>query len=109
MPGIAGVDAFTHNWKEEFPLLVPPVAVIGRTLEHLFRCRARGVLVVPLWKSAFYWPLLLGFFSQFVVDSLVVKGKRVLVQGRNQNSLLGSEEFESDVIALLIDCSFFPS
>ena len=108
MPGSAGVNAFTFDWKGEFSLLVPPVAIVGRVLEHLLRCRAKGVLVVPLWRSAFYWPLLKGFFAQFIKDSLVVKGNKVLVQGRNQNSLLGSKVFVSEVVALLIDCSLSP-
>ena len=105
-PGSAGVDAFSFDWVRDFCLLVPPVALAGRVLEHLFRCKAKGVLVVPFWKSAFYWPLLIGFFKQFIKDSLVVKATKVLTHGRNVNSLLGSSSFSSYMIALLIDCSF---
>jgi hypothetical protein len=86
-------------------LLTPPVAVIGRCLEHLLRCQARGVLVAPLWVSSFFWPMLRGFFNQFIVDYLRVKGSVVLQLGLNPNSLLGSKEFSSEVIAILIDCS----
>jgi hypothetical protein len=83
----------------------PPVAVIGRCLEHLFRCKAKGVLVAPLWVSSFFWPLLQGFFSKFKVDFLRVKGSVVLRHGLNTNSLLGSSNFTSEVVAILIDCS----
>jgi hypothetical protein len=103
----SGVDAFSFNWAGEFCLLTPPpaVAVIGRCLEHLFRCKAKGVLIVPLWESAFYWPLLQGFFYQFIVDYLRVKGTVVLESGLNANSLLGSNLFISDVLSILINCS----
>ena len=86
-------------------LMVPPVAVIGRCLEHLVRCRAKGVLVVPLWQSAFFWPLLSEVYFQFIVDTLTVKGRSVLCWGHNKNSLLGSPQFESNVLSILFDCS----
>lgn len=107
VPGSAGVDAFSFNWQSETCLLVPPVALIGRTLEHLWRCKARGILVVPLWPSSFFWPLLKGFFRKFIADVCVGKGSEVLSHGRNTNSLLGSRDLASDVIALLIDCNLY--
>jgi hypothetical protein len=105
VPGTAGVDAFSFSWEGEFCLLTPSVAVIGHCLEHLFRCRARGILVAPLWVPSFYWPMLQEFFHQFVVNFLRFKGSVVLQLGLNTNSLLGSEDFSSEVIAILIDCS----
>jgi hypothetical protein len=63
VPGFSGADAFTFDSVNEFCLLTPTVAVVGRALEHLFRCKSKGVLVVPLWPSSFSWPLLLGFFN----------------------------------------------
>ena len=106
VPNSAGIDAFTFNWASEFCLLVPPVAVVGRCLSHLVRCKAKGVLVVPLWKSSFFWPLLSEVFHKYVVDTLIVKGSSVLCLGNNKNSLLGSPQLDSYVIALLIDCTF---
>ena len=104
-PGTAGVNAFAFDWHSENCLLVPPVAIIGRVLYHLLACKARGTLVVPLWKSAFYWPLLCVTFRPFIRNLLVVKAANVLVQGRNKNSLLGSESFSSMMLALFLDCS----
>ena len=104
-PGTAGVNAFAFDWHSENCLLVPPVAVIGRVLYHLLACKARGTLVVPFWKSAFYWPLLCHTFRPYIKDLLVVKAANVLVQGRNKNSLLGSESFSSMMLALYMDCS----
>ena len=86
-------------------MLVPPVCVAGRALLHLKLCQAKGVLVVPLWPSALYWPMLKGEFSVYIKDSMVVKGSKVLTQGHNTNSLLGSREYKGDMLALLLDCS----
>ena len=59
VPGSSGIDAFNFDWSNEFLLLVPPVSIIGRVLQHLLLCQAEGVLVVPCWPSAYYWPLLI--------------------------------------------------
>ena len=104
-PNTSGVNAFAFDWHRENCLLVPPVAIIGRVLFHLRTCRAKGVLVAPLWKSAYYWPLICSDFQPFIKDVLVVKASNVLVQGRNKNSLLGSDSFSSMMLALQLDCS----
>ena len=104
-PNCEGVDAFTFNWEGENCLLVPPVCVVAMTLQHLRLCRARGVLVVPFWPSAAFWPLLIRDFRPHIRDSLKVKGRNVLRHGLNENSLLGSSEFMGNMLALLVDCS----
>ena len=104
-PGCEGVDCFASDWKDENCLLVPPVSIVGRTLKHLRLCKSKGVLVVPFWPSAHFWPMLKEDFVGYICDYLQVKGKNVLVQGHNLNSLLGSERFFGDVLALHIDCS----
>ena len=104
-PGSVGVDAFSYNWRGENCLLVPPVCVVGPTLHHLRLCKSKGVLVVPFWPSAAFWPLLLNEFNRFITDHLLLKGRNVLTHGLNTNSLLGSPDFLGKVLALRIDCS----
>ena len=82
--------------------MVPPV---GRTLRHLQLCRGKGILVVPDWPSAQYWPMLLGEFRAAIKGLLKVKGNKVLEHGYNSNSLLGSFEFRGNILAMFIDCS----
>jgi hypothetical protein len=105
VPKTSGVNAFSFDWGHEFCLLVPPVCLVGMALKHLQLCRGEGVLVVPCWPSAFYWPLLLKDYSHFILDIVKLKGKKVLVQGLNLNSLLGSSTFEGFVLAIRLDCS----
>ena len=55
--GTEGVDAFSADWAGENNWLVPPVYLISRVIFHLEACSARGVLVVPKWPSAVFWPI----------------------------------------------------
>ena len=58
IPNTETVDTFTVNWAGESCWLVPPLYLIGHALLHAEACKAKGALVVPLWKSAAFWPLL---------------------------------------------------
>ena len=55
-PGAEGVDAFSVDWAGENNWLVPLIYLISRTIFHLEVCSARGVLVIPKWLSAAFWP-----------------------------------------------------
>ena len=101
-PGTAGCDAFTYDWSSEFSLLVPPVASVGRIITHLRLCEAKGVLVVPKWPSAAFWPLLWSYKAA-ILDVLQVKGQKILMQGMNENSIFGSNSFQGDMLAILMD------
>ena len=61
-PGTAGVDAFFQDWQHENCLVVPPVVLLSKVLIFMFRCNARGTLVLPYWPSAPFWPLLVHRF-----------------------------------------------
>ena len=65
-PGAAATDAFTVNWW------VPPFSLIGRVLRYATACNAMGSLIVPVWKSASFWPLLCPDGSQCVCMTSVV-------------------------------------
>ena len=74
-PGCETVNTFTANWSGDFNWLCPPICLIGDTLKHARLCKARGVLLVPEWPSAYYWPLLTSdgkTFNSFVTDVLVM-------------------------------------
>ena len=54
-PRSEAVVAFSQDWSSENNWLVPPPTVNGKLLTHMRDCRAIGTLVVPMWKSAYYW------------------------------------------------------
>ena len=55
-PETSGIDAFLRSWKVENNWLVPPVYLIPIALAYMYNQGAKGTLVVPLWKSAVFWP-----------------------------------------------------
>ena len=56
VPGVEAVDAFAQPWLGENNWLVPPPCLVDRVLHKLEREKASGTLVVPLWRSAVFWP-----------------------------------------------------
>ena len=65
-----GVDAFAEFWGDQFGLFVPPISVVYRVVKKLITDKACGVLVVPCWRSAVFWPFLCpnGTFINEIVD-----------------------------------------
>ena len=85
-PGSEAVDAFTVDWRGENNWWCPPIGLLPRVIRHAQACEAQGSMVVPLWLSAPFWPLLCpfntGVFTWFVrevrelpqVDTLFLPG-----------------------------------
>ena len=69
-PGTEAVDTFSQNWAKECNWLVPPPRLILKTLNKMQKDKAKGTLVVPMWRSAPFWPFLISdekMFKKFVV------------------------------------------
>ena len=102
-PSSLGVNAFRYDWSNENSLMVPPIPLISDTLNHARLCKGRGTLIVPLWPTASFWPVLMGDFEQYIADLLVVKGTSVLLQGKNTKSIFGSNSFQGKMIAIKLE------
>ena len=105
-PGSEGINAFAQPWDGEHNFLVPPVRDIIGVIRKITVEHVHGVLVVPLWTSSAFWPLLLegGRFKSFITHSKIFKeGKQWLKPGNSGLSLLGAENFTSSLIALKIE------
>ena len=75
-PGTSGVDAFTEDWTNENNWICPPVSLIGSVFRRMKKCKATGTILVPVWRSAYFWPLLYpdGIrLAPFIKDYMVVK------------------------------------
>ena len=74
-PRSGEINCFAFNWNNNFNWLCPPIYLIGKTIKHLRLCKGKGVLFIPLWKSAYFWPLLTtdGInFNSFVKHHLIL-------------------------------------
>ena len=108
-PDSLGVDSLTFSWVGETCWLVPPISLVKKVVLHVCLCRCRGILVVPYWPSAHYWPLLVergGVFKSFVADCLYVEnGKDVFLHGGNKSSLFGKTGLYGNLYRLLWSCT----
>ena len=74
----------------------PPVCLICKVLIHLSVCIATGTLVVPIWRSAYFWPRLCfdGLHGNgFVHDWVMLPDLPNLFEGFNLRSQFSSIPF----------------
>lgn len=109
VPGCEAVDAFTVHWGSEFNWWCPPLGLVPRVLGHAKSCAAQGTLVVPLWPSAPFWPLLCPDgknFAAFVVDWMslpLMEG--LFLRGKSGAALFNGSMPNTEVLAVRIDFS----
>lgn len=105
-PGCESVDAFSVSWSGENNWLVPPVYCISRVVQHLIACKGTGSLIVPYWPSSAFWPLLFqdAYRAQACVVNYLVfpDASGIFILGDNKESLIGSQFFNSAVLAIKI-------
>ena len=63
-PGSWIVDAFSISWWNMKFYAFPPFSLVGRTLVKVQREESKGIVIVPLWSTQAWFPLLL----QLLVD-----------------------------------------
>ena len=102
-PNTSGVDFFVQNLLNENCWAVPPVSLISRAFHYIWHQQATATIVVPFWPSANFWPVIMSKFRSFIIARKVFKGQEVLKQGRNVNSLFGSDRFWGQMIAFRMD------
>ena len=105
-PYSLGVNAFYSNWEGENVYLVPPIYLIPDTIRHIEYCRVPGVLVVPDWPSAVFYPLLFfeGSLKPFFTEALYFTDSQTCFgPGKREEELVGSSRNKSGFIALKIE------
>ena len=55
--GCVVVDAFSQDWGYDNDWICPPVCLLIRVVKHMELCKARGAVILPLWKSSCLWTL----------------------------------------------------
>ena len=99
-PGTSGIDFFAQELSSENCLVVPPVSLVARVIHYLSLQKAMATLVVPLWPSSSFWPLLTSKYRLFMKGCFTLNASRALTLGRNLSSFLGSPRFTGEVVAL---------
>jgi len=111
-PGSSGVNAFVQDWSNDNNWLCPPVCLTCKVVSHLKLCNASGTLIVPLWRSAHFWPILCFdgvHWSSFVHDWVVLPDlPHLFIRGKAKNSIFGSGPLNFSMVALRINFSIAP-
>ena len=58
-PRAAGVNAFCHSWDAENAWICPPGKKIIQVIRKIRLSSGRGLLIVPEWPTAAFWPFLI--------------------------------------------------
>ena len=109
-PGTSGVDAFAQDWSGHKNYLVPPLRFVPKCLQHLQTCGAVGTFVLPLWRSALFYPLFFdGAVPRKEVTQFQVFSKAssdVFVRGSNTSDMFSADnKHPFDVLVAKIDMS----
>lgn len=72
-PGRAGIDAFKFSWRSEFCWWVPPPHLITKVIRKIETETARGVLIIPEWKSSAFWPKIEQDFASVYFKENILK------------------------------------
>ena len=107
-PLTEGVDAFTFDWSRDNNWLVPLVSLIAHTIKHVQLSKTVGTLLVPKWKSAIFWPLLLspisGNFVKIIAEFIEYESpSRFFIKGSAENSVFNVGRFISNLLVLMLD------
>ena len=80
--------------------MVPPVALVARAIQYLSLQKAMATLVVPLWPSSSFWPLITNKYRSFIKGCFTLNAYQAITLGRNLSSFLGSPRFTGEIAAL---------
>ena len=70
----------------------PPPRLIMQSVLHLEKCKGVGLLLIPQWKSAVFYPLLMEYAqTKCLKNRWIFAGKNVFSKGIDNTSCFGPE------------------
>ena len=99
-PGALGIDSFAQELSSPNCLVVPPVALVARVINYLSLQKATVTLLVPLWPSSSFWPLLTSKYRSFIIECFTLNASQAFTLGRNSSSFLCYPRVTGEIVAL---------
>jgi len=95
-PKSFGVDAFCHSWDGENAWICPPVKLIIRTIRKLEVTQGTGVLIIPKWPTARFWPEVFpdGKNSKQIFKEVIEFSPFIIQNQSAKSSLKGKTKFK---------------
>jgi hypothetical protein len=90
--GSGGVDAFNYSWGGTAKnWLFPPPRLIIPAILHLLKCKGNGMILVPQWKTAYFYPFLMEYMAKNVAKRWVLPGKNIFRRGADNTTCFGPD------------------
>jgi hypothetical protein len=105
-PGTEAIDSLSVVWHSEVNWLVPPPNLALSVIKKLLNENSTGVLIVPVWKSAPYWPMLCpdNNYANFISSvHYFPKVGNILCRARGRKNVFGEDSFSFQMAAFLIN------
>ena len=105
--GCESVDSLKQPWSGEVNWWVPPPKLICQCINKIVTEKACGTLVVPVWQSAPYWPLIClkyeNVFRSFVRVHKMLPQKNIILTGNGNNGVFAENPLKFKMVALKIE------
>jgi Reverse transcriptase (RNA-dependent DNA polymerase) len=89
-PHTLGVDAFQYYWgPPNICWLFPPPKMVVKVLTKLQFDKGEGLLLIPQWKNAHFYPSLRGLALKYVIKKLSYDGSNIFLPGDDPTSFFG--------------------
>ena len=77
---------------------------ITKTLNKIRQDKAKGILIIPVWKSAPYWPIIQknDIFHEFIKDIHYLPQKDCIFTGDGKNGVFADNPLKFKMVALRI-------
>ena len=105
-PGTEAVNAFDQSWEGEVNWIVPPPRLILRCLQKMRSEKARGTMIMPVWKSGIFWPFVHPTkhgFANFVESTKSLPRRNLIKSGFGNNGVFGNIELPFDMMAIKLN------
>jgi hypothetical protein len=90
--GSGGVDAFNYSWGGNAKnWIFPPPRLIIPALIHLQKCYGNGIILIPQWKSASFYPFIMEYRNKNVAKRWVLPGKNIFRRGADNTTCFGPD------------------
>ena len=104
--GSNATNAFDQVWTHDLNWIVPPPKVIPEVVRKIENDKCSCTLVIPEWKSAAYWPMLIGWegnFKSYVKNVYRIQNEHAICKGRGNNGIFGKRGLLFSMIFLKIE------
>ena len=99
MTGTENVDSMTIDWSGEMNWIVPPPTLIPAVIGKMVKEKAKGILIVPVWKAAAFWPLVVS--NHFVSRTFIFQKCDHVRSGLGSNGIFTNDRFAFQMLACL--------